>query len=355
MGTAGCSGAEVIAVQQWFASILMDGRGAWVGRALRSPNVSGISSEDQALLQQWTSSLTNDYGLIALPASLAEVSPDAGWVEQTALSAASPTLLSIGPRSVYVDTARVPGWSFPPSDGLPASTSVWADTGWLLNRSPVRGGAARQRDPLPLIQLLADIERDADTRLLEQAFRADPELSYQLLRILNSAAFGTRQQVQGLAHAITLLGRRQLQRWLQLLVYAQSGVTDPVPNPLLLLAAYRGCLLENVARHLRASAEIVDAAYMVGIFSLLDRLIDQPLAKIVAPLPLPAVVIAALVHGSGEAGMWLALVEAAERGELNVAAGILERLEIESADWLTLQDQAFCWSFGLEQARGDAA
>jgi hypothetical protein len=63
---------------------------------------------------------------------------------------------------------------------------------------------------------------DADTSEIENAFKHEPGLTLDLLRLTNSAASGLTTRITSLRHAIAVLGRRQLQRWLQLLIYANA-------------------------------------------------------------------------------------------------------------------------------------
>lgn len=85
---------------------------------------------------------------------------------------------------------------------------------------------------IKLLEMLALVADDADTGKLEAIFRQEPKLSYSLLRLVNSAAIAPRNPITSFAQAINLLGRRQLQRWLQLLVYADPN-NSQLPNPLL--------------------------------------------------------------------------------------------------------------------------
>ena len=328
-----------MALQYWFASLLTDPSGVWKGCLLRPDGAQRTEPEDLSALHDWVS----EHALTSAPLILPADPEHAGWLPQTASSYPRLTEVMAGTQRIVLDTAKDTGWAFSPGVSL-------ADAGFLLQRpvsAPGRPGTKMRRSPVQLIQLLADIERDADTRELEKVFRTDPELSFQLLRLLNSAAFGMRTKVTSLGHAITLLGRRQLQRWLQLLIYAQPDAPATAPNPLLQLAAYRGHLLEGMAKKARRSSDDADAAYMIGIFSLLDRIIAQPLAKIVAQLPLAPVVMAALIRGEGALGETLAVAVSAERGDLSAAATLLTRLALSPEDWLAVQIDAYQWAYSL--------
>lgn len=319
----------------WFASLLTNSQGAWSGRFPRPADAALVDAEDQAAVQLWAAAINSVETRILVPAP----GQTAVWAASDGSAVGRLVSLRLAAERVDLNTAAAPSWSFADSGATDA------DLGWLLNRPPVDRG--RQRSPVQLIKLLADIERDADTRELEAAFRADPTLSYQLLRLLNSVAIGLRTPVRSLGHAIDLVGRRQLQRWLQLLIYAQPDKPATAPNPLLQLAAYRGLLLEGLIRHAQGSNDDADAAYMTGIFSLLDRVIAQPLSEIVDQLPLPAPVAAALTQGAGDLGACLGLAIAAERGNLVAAADRLRRREVAPDAWWSIQDAAFHWADGL--------
>ena len=331
----GARQGELMAKQYWFAGLLTNPRGNWCGRFLRPADASTADADDRALVLEWARRADRAGNELILPAE----GPNGGWRSEALKDAGGITAVRLGTRLIHLDTARSTGWTFA------ASGADLADLGWLLNLPPASAHGGRA--PYQLVRLLAEIERDADTREVESFFRADAELSYQLLRLLNSAAFAPRLPVQGLGHAITMLGRRQLRRWLHLLIYAKSGAEATHPNPLLQLAAYRGQLLEDLARHAGGTAADLDAAYMTGIFSLLDRLIPQPLAELVAGLPLPAPVAAALARGEGFFGRCLGLAVAAESGELTRAAALLGEFGVSPLQWLQIQDGAYRWAHDL--------
>ena len=156
--------------------------------------------------------------------------------------------------------------------------------GYYFAKPTIIAGKKLDHSQFSLMKLMGLLLGDADTSEIEAALKPEPGLTVNLLRMTNSVGAGTTERITSLRHAITVLGRRQLQRWLQLLVFS-SGHKQGQANPLLLLAATRGRLMELLAGELRPSDRgFTDQAFMVGIMSLMPALIGLPIAEIVAPL-----------------------------------------------------------------------
>jgi len=198
-----------------------------------------------------------------------------------------------------------------------------------------------------LLNLLAQITRDAETRDIEATLKHDPQLSVQLLRLVNSVAFAPTTCISSFAHAITLLGRRQLQRWLQLLLYA-SQASGAQGNPLLASAALRATLMEGLCKVAGRDRAAQDEAFMVGMFSHLETLFSQPLAKIIGPLHLAEEVSAALLLRKGALGELLTLVEAAEQGP-DAVAPVLRQTGISNEIWCKTQIEALRWTIQVSR------
>lgn len=202
---------------------------------------------------------------------------------------------------------------------------------------------------LKLVKLLGLVIADADTREIEAIFREEARLSYNLLRLVNSVAVGARTKIVSFRQAIDVLGRRQLKRWLQLLIYA-NPIGNGEPNPLLTLAAARGRVLEAMCEKLPAPEGIEslsDAAFTVGIFSLLDVLLNLPLAEIVAALPLHESIGEALIERRGLLGELLAAQVAIESRQDEFAAETLDRNSIAPSLHLDAQATALHWAAGI--------
>jgi len=198
-------------------------------------------------------------------------------------------------------------------------------------------GTSRKR----LLALLDLLARDADTRELEVLLKQDPSLSYHLLKLVNSAAFALSSPVHSFSQAINVLGRRQLQRWLQLLLYARQQ-DDGLPNPLLPLAAVRAAQMEALVRAQGGDRDQQDMAFVAGVFSLLDVLLGMAMTEIVAALSLDLDVVMALLDRAGPLGELLKLVEGHDRAAL-ARAGI----DAETF-WLT-QLEAHQWALQVSR------
>lgn len=194
--------------------------------------------------------------------------------------------------------------------------------GYYFARPTLITGKKLSHSAMTVMRLLDLILKDADTAALERSFKTEPGLTLNLLRLTNSCASGLSVRIASVRHAITILGRNQLQRWLQLLLYAdpQGGEL----GPLLQLAATRGRFLELVAqKFLPRQKDLPDRAFMVGILSLLPAVIGQPIGDIIAPLPLPPDVKQALAEYKGDLGRLLAVAEQLEHADGDATFGRL--------------------------------
>lgn len=194
-----------------------------------------------------------------------------------------------------------------------------------------------------LLKLLSLVTSDAETTEIEALVKRDTNLSYQLLKLVNSVAFARSGKITNFGQAIALLGRRQLQRWLQLLLYARpQGSTEA--SPLLPRAAMRASLMEALAKRKGLSPDQLDNAFMVGMFSMLEALFGVPLAEIMAPLNLSEEIAQALTTGDGKLGLLLAAVKAGEGMPGQSLAQILTDAGLTNDDWAYALVEAVRWT-----------
>ena len=224
----------------------------------------------------------------------------------------------------------------------------FCDCHFLMSRNP-NFGKKPDLTRLKLLKLLQLVKQDGDTREIEAIFREEPKLSYNLLRLVNSVAVGARTKIHSFSQAIAILGRRQLQRWLQLLIYANNLAEGNTPNPLMQLAAARGRQLELLYTSSNLNSEnhdVSENAFMTGLFSLLDVLINLPMNEILKELPMDDAVVEALLS-PGQGGILsqlLSVVIAAELGQFSQAQSTLSRLKIDPTIHAKAQVDSLYWA-----------
>lgn len=191
-----------------------------------------------------------------------------------------------------------------------------------------------------LMNLLDDAE--ATDAGIEDAFKGDPSLSYKLLRIANSAAFGARG-VSSIAHALRMVGRKPLHRWLTLLLVSTVAGQSAVARELALQALARGRLAELVAERSGRRAD-AGSLFLTGLFSLLDALLRMPMAGVLAPMHIAPDVKAALLSRSGPYAAALALVEAQEHGDWAAVDDAAAAVGIAPAAVSAAYAEALAWA-----------
>jgi len=217
--------------------------------------------------------------------------------------------------------------------------------GYFFERPVVLNRKKIDVSGLAMLKLLQQLTIDVDIGQLEKSFKENPALSYNLLRLVNSVAMGMQEKIKTLRHAIILLGVKQLRRWIQLSLFTGQD-SRGVNHPLLEMAAVRGRLMETMVRQLGAPAvseEQVEAAFLVGILSLLDVLFETSMEEIVANLNLDDITSSALLKREGELGRILTLTEKLEVTDFDAVAILLVDCGITLDQLLTAQLEAFNW------------
>ncbi|MBU5636096.1 EAL domain-containing protein [Geomonas sp. Red69] len=198
---------------------------------------------------------------------------------------------------------------------------------------------------ITMMQLMKQVMSDADWADIEETFKQNPGLTYNLLRLVNSVAMGLRVRIKTLRHALTVLGLEQLKRWITLALYACND-QNGVQSPLLEMAATRGKLMELLilASRGRGAGELADQGFMVGILSLIDVLFEDAMAELVGKLNLVENVKSALLHHEGELGSLLVLAELLEQTDFPAVSEQLDVCELELDQLLSAQLETFSWA-----------
>ncbi len=225
--------------------------------------------------------------------------------------------------------------------------------GYHFARPQIISGKRADTSQLGLLRLLGLVMSDAETTDIEQELKHYPTLTFNLVRMVNSAASGLPHKIGSLKQVIVVLGRKQLQRWVQLLLYTAGRTDSQMMNALMQTAATRGKLMELIATTERPhDKQYHERAFMTGILSLLDTLLGIPLPEIVTQISLADEVKLALLSRQGNLGRLLLLLEEKERNDVDAVSAMLAEMGFMGmSELITAELDAVRWANGLNEAR----
>ena len=213
--------------------------------------------------------------------------------------------------------------------------------GYWFSRPVLVKGQTIRPTQAAIIHLINLVRKQASTTEIEEVFKHDPTLSFNLLRFINSAGFGLSCEVTSFRHAVMLLGLKKLFRWAALLMTTAGSAS--ASNAVAHVAVVRGRLMELLAAQL-LSTEECDNAFVVGIFSLLDTMLGLPLGEALEAISLPQSVTDALLRGTGVLAPFLQLTLACENADDTLFAETATELQLtgDQVNWAHLQ--ALAWA-----------
>ncbi|MDH5473182.1 MAG: HDOD domain-containing protein [Gammaproteobacteria bacterium] len=183
---------------------------------------------------------------------------------------------------------------------------------------------------------------DIDFGDLESILAQDVTLSYKLLRYINSAAFSLRREVDSIKDAITLLGLINTRNWVSMIL--MSKAVDSKPGELITIAMIRGKMCELLAT--KTQPDIKSQMFIVGLFSVLDALMDMEMIDLLDTIILSAPIKMALLDHSGDHGAILSQVLLYENFQWNeliqtgIEPFIFTESYLEAVNWAKEQINA---------------
>lgn len=207
--------------------------------------------------------------------------------------------------------------------------------GYFLCRPRLLEGKRMPANRINALRLMAGLQaRNLDLAGLEKIISHDPALSYRLLRYINSASFALSSPIRSIRHAIVYLGEGEIRRWATLL--ALAGIDDK-PDALITTSLIRARMCEMIAA--LDSDRGKDSAFIVGLFSTLDAIMDLPLEEVLSSLPLSADITDALLRRTGPFAHVLDITLSHERGDWDSLeregeiGGVISTIYLEALEW----------------------
>jgi len=190
-----------------------------------------------------------------------------------------------------------------------------------------------------LLDLSRMLAKEAEFYVIERIFRQNPELHIKLLQFMNSASFYTAQKITSIGQSIALLGYRNLQKWVTLLLFAGEGY-DMKSTPLFERAVLRGRIMELLTGKITHDTSTADTAFITGVLSLVDTLFQSPLESVLKDLNLSEEINNALLHRDGLLGTLVSVIENLEDEKYDVLKDRLESLNVDIEELFKIENSA---------------
>jgi EAL and modified HD-GYP domain-containing signal transduction protein len=197
------------------------------------------------------------------------------------------------------------------------------------------------------LKLMKQLQNDAEISEIETTFKESPVLVYKLLVLVNSVSFCLREKIRTIRHALSIIGRQQLRRWVQIALFAEDS-HQGFDNPIMHMAVTRASFMEELA-HVspNISSCSPDEAFLTGTLSILIDVYDISLDEVMTGLGVSKGIRNALSGNNDEVGALLCLAKMVERNELDQAIDCFTELGIQLPSVLECQKKAFSWHEGM--------
>ena len=212
--------------------------------------------------------------------------------------------------------------------------------GYFFRRPEMMGTHDMPANRLNYIRMLQEVSRpELDVVGLEKLIKEEASVCYRLLRYLNSAVFGFKKEIHSVRHALSILGERDLRRWVRLI--AAVGAGQDKTSDLVLSALVRGRFCELLAPKV---AHGESDLFLMGLLSLIDAMLETPMQAVLEKIPLDAATNAVLLGQPGVLRPVFQLMLAHESGEWEAAAALIEGLRLDADDVAACYWQAQQWA-----------
>ncbi len=214
--------------------------------------------------------------------------------------------------------------------------------GYFFSKPEVIQTKSLAPSEMTLAELLYETScAEMDLRKITQVFERDVNLAYKLLRYTNSAAFKRRAEISTIKQALVVLGAEELKKFLSVLFAAQ--VSSNKPPELMRLSLTRARFAECLAKD-HGMMQDTAMAFLAGMLSLIDGILDKDMTTIMAELPLSNDIKDAILKNDGPMADYLNLVKYYEQADWEGANKIKERLGLDAKKVPDAYHEAVQWA-----------
>jgi c-di-GMP-related signal transduction protein len=222
--------------------------------------------------------------------------------------------------------------------------------GYFFRRPEMMNTHDMPANRMNYLRMLQEVSRpDLDSGALEKLIKAEASVCYRLLRYLNSAIFGFKSEIHSVRHALSMLGERDVRRWVRLV--AAVGAGQETTSDLVLSALVRARFGELLsARVPHGDSDL----FLLGLLSLIDAMLEMPMEEVLEKLPLDHETKAVLLGQPSQLRPVYQLMLARESGEWAASAELSRSLHLDNDDVAGFYWQAQQWAREVSNVDGRA-
>lgn len=213
--------------------------------------------------------------------------------------------------------------------------------GYFFSKPKVISGRDIPGSKLHYLQILRELQHeDYSFAKISALIASDPSLSYKLLKYVNSSYFAPRQELSSMKGAVAMLGENNLRKWLYLMML--SYMAEDKPTELLRLCIIRARFCELIGERIDKKGSLSGKYYMVGMFSLLDAILDQPMEAVLEDIAFSLEIKETLLKKTKAGPLFYALIftRAYEKGKWGMVNKLITILRLDTDELPLLFDDA---------------
>lgn len=194
-----------------------------------------------------------------------------------------------------------------------------------------------------ILSILSKLSQQAEIEIIEREFRLQPELTIKLLKLINTCSFCLRNEISSIKHALNLIGRDAMRKWLTIMLYAgKKG--DTIKSTLLETAMLKAHVMELLSRRVYGPdyKGQVDA-FFIGLLSHLDVILGVTKEELLQTIGVNKKISDALLYKENDLGVLLGLLEASDDINKTVSASLLTDLKITEQDISEIKFEGLNW------------
>jgi len=211
-------------------------------------------------------------------------------------------------------------------------------SGDFYNQPITKGKTEISPVKINALTLLKQInEEDFDLADIAGTIEHDPSLSISLLRFINTVI---RHKINSIRNAVAILGQKEVKRWATAALSIK--LAEDRPSEITKLSLIRARFAENLAKSF-SMALFAPNLFLMGLFSLLDVILEKPMAEAVNEVALDDHVREALVDKTGNFYKVLDLIFSYEHANWDAVAIMIVQNDLDLEEIITAFIEALVW------------